>query len=59
MNTDGGWVLQEAFPPPFLAFEGEVLKMLDVTSTYRLDDTQLAFLDADQVLARFAAEYPR
>jgi hypothetical protein len=33
--------------------------MLDVTSTYLLDDTQLALLDADQVLARFAAKYPR
>jgi hypothetical protein len=47
VNTDGRWVLQEAFPVPFLAFEGEVLKMLDVTSTYRIDDAQLALLDAD------------
>jgi len=44
---------------PLMELESQVLKMLSVTTSYRIDNGQLIFLAGDKVLARFKAVYLR
>lgn len=44
---------------PLMELESQVLKMLSVTTGYRIDDGQLNLLAGDKVLARFKAVYLR
>jgi heat shock protein HslJ len=45
--------------PPFMALEGQVVKMLGMTTAYRIEDGQLMLLSGSQVLASFEAVYLR
>jgi len=44
---------------PLMELESQVLKMLSVTTSYRIDNGQLNLLAGDKVLARFKAVYLR
>jgi len=44
---------------PLMELESQVLKMLSVTTSYRIDNGQLNLLAGDKVLARFEAVYLR
>lgn len=48
-----------ACAPPLMALEAAVLQALGRTTGYRIDGEELALLDGEQVMARFAAVYLR